>query len=511
MSEAYNLLTRRLLRSYLASSTVAVLGVGSLFIFATLHIQARAVLWITAILFVSFLTMVSAELLVYRYHMAPIRRALSESCTEKELRKAYLRTHQLPQLTVLRIMGPHLFGVSVPALSLSAWAIARGDLNLSPSDLLSAAVGAVLVATMHALIEYYLTTTAVSPMLETLIETGEKRGISLSLEGRILVSLRMKLIISLVLLGIFPLILFTLANAIRLAQQNSALTVGYWQWALLILPVSIAISILGAILLWRNIFMPMELLQKSLREIEQGRMDKAVPDPFSDEFSRLIAGMNHMRKGLLERDRVNASLVESYFATLATALDARDPYTAGHSLRVAHYACTIAELSGESAVVIDRVKRSALLHDIGKIGVRDDVLLKPDRLTEDEFEQIKKHPELGEAILKQVQPEEAMAPLLPGVRSHHEQYDGRGYPDGLAGEHIPKLGRIIAVADAFDAMTSDRPYRVGMDKEKALRIMREGAGVQWDPFYTEVFLEWAEARWTREMLLDLTAVTKLQS
>lgn len=511
MGEAYRQLTRRLLHSYLASSTIAVLGVGSLFIFATLHIQAQDVLWIVAILFISFLSMIAAELPVYHYQMMPLRRAQSGSCTEEELRRAYLRTHQLPMLTVIRIMGPHLFGVSIPALSLSAWAIAHGDLNLPSTDLLSAAVGAILVSAMHALIEYFLAADAVSPMLETLIETGAKRGIILSLEGRILISLRMKLIISLVLLGVFPLILFTLANEIRLAQQNTVFAAGYWQWVVLILVVSVAISIFGAILLWKNILKPMELLQKSLREIEQGRMDKAVPDPFSDEFSRLIAGMNHMRKGLLERDRVNASLVESYFATLATALDARDPYTAGHSLRVAHYACTIAELTGESPLFIDRVKRSALLHDIGKIGVRDDVLLKPERLTSEEFEQIKKHPALGEEILKQVQPEEAMAPLLPGVRSHHERYDGRGYPDGLAGEHIPKLGRIIAVADAFDAMTSDRPYRLGMDKKAALQILREGAGIQWDPFYAEVFLEWAQARWTREVMFDLTAATKLQS
>ncbi|NOU73133.1 HD domain-containing protein [Paenibacillus sp. LMG 31458] len=130
---------------------------------------------------------------------------------------------------------------------------------------------------------------------------------------------------------------------------------------------------------------------------------------------------------------------------------------------------------------LDLLNKTALLHDIGKIGVRDDVLLKESRLTNEEFEQIKLHPVLDESILKQIEPAEAMAPLLPGVRSHHERYNGGGYPDGLKGLDIPEFGRIIAVADAFDAMTSDRPYRKGMPIEKALAILAEGKGTQWDP------------------------------
>ncbi len=110
-------------------------------------------------------------------------------------------------------------------------------------------------------------------------------------------------------------------------------------------------------------------------------------------------------------------------------------------------------------------------------------------MTDEEFDQIKAHPELGENILLQIEPKEVMAPLLPGVRSHHERYDGKGYPDGLAGEEIPVLGRIIAVADAYDAMTSDRPYRRGMAPSIALSILDEGRGSQWDPVFAKVFVD----------------------
>lgn len=196
-----------------------------------------------------------------------------------------------------------------------------------------------------------------------------------------------------------------------------------------------------------------------------------------------------MAEGLEHREQVNNQLVESYFATLAAALDARDAYTAGHSNRVSIYSYKIAQLSGIIGNELDNIKKSALLHDIGKIGIRDDVLLKEGHLTNEEFEIIKLHPVLGEAILKNIQPKEAMSPLLPGIRSHHESYDGKGYPDGLVGENIPMQGRILAIADAFDAMTSDRPYRKGMEISKAISILEDGCGKQWDPYFTRISID----------------------
>ena len=154
---------------------------------------------------------------------------------------------------------------------------------------------------------------------------------------------------------------------------------------------------------------------------------------------------------------MNEQLLQSYFSTLAAALDARDTYTAGHSQRVASYALMIGRSAGLDSHELDVLHKTALLHDIGKIGVPDNVLLKEGRLTDEEFDQIKLHTVMGENILRQIEPLEAMAAFLPGVRSHHERYDGKGYPDGLSGSDIPQMGRIIAVADAYDAMTSIVP------------------------------------------------------
>ena len=222
-------------------------------------------------------------------------------------------------------------------------------------------------------------------------------------------------------------------------------------------------------------------------EVEQGRLTYRN-DVYSDEFSKLTAGFNKMIRGLRERDQINNQLLESLYTTLALTLDARDPYTAGHSVRVAEYSIMIGRAAGLSDESLDTLRKSALLHDIGKIGIRDSILLKEERLTHAEFEAIKKHPVIGADILSNVQPKEMMEPLIPGVKYHHERYDGQGYPEGLKGEDIPLYGRIMAVADAYDAMTSDRPYRRGMPVKKAMKIIEEGKGTQWDPVFADIFL-----------------------
>lgn len=170
---------------------------------------------------------------------------------------------------------------------------------------------------------------------------------------------------------------------------------------------------------------------------------------------------------------------------LVSAIDAKDPYTCGHSARVAHVARCIAEELGLDSETCHNVFLAGLLHDVGKIGVEDRVLRKPDRLTDEEFEEIKKHPRVGYRILQHLQ---RLAFALPGVLYHHERIDGKGYPDGLVGDKIPLIARIIAVADSFDAMASDRPYRKGMPLEKVLRILQEGAGSQWDEQVVKAFL-----------------------
>lgn len=182
-------------------------------------------------------------------------------------------------------------------------------------------------------------------------------------------------------------------------------------------------------------------------------------------------------------------MLDSLFTLFAATLDARDPYTAGHSLRVAAYSVEIATAANLPHEQIELLRKSALLHDIGKIGIRDDVLLKEGRLTDEEFQIIQQHPVIGVHILSQVQLPKTLQPILPGVKYHHERYDGKGYPEGLVGEDIPLFGRIMAIADAYDAMTSDRPYRKGMPVEKALSILEEGMGTQWDATFTRLFLD----------------------
>lgn len=169
---------------------------------------------------------------------------------------------------------------------------------------------------------------------------------------------------------------------------------------------------------------------------------------------------------------------------LTASIDAKDRYTCGHSERVSHLAQCIAQKMQLPSEVVEKVRIAGLVHDVGKIGVPEHVLCKPGRLTDEEFEQIKRHPVIGYSILKDIQPLEDM---LPGVLYHHERWDGRGYPEGLSGENIPLFGRIIGVADTFDAMSSSRSYRAAMPREKVMAELERSAGTQLDPQVVAVF------------------------
>ncbi|MCS7224353.1 MAG: HD domain-containing protein [Armatimonadetes bacterium] len=177
-------------------------------------------------------------------------------------------------------------------------------------------------------------------------------------------------------------------------------------------------------------------------------------------------------------------LFEQAIRALVSALDARDPYTRGHSERVTDYSVTIAQEMGLNRSDVERIRLSALLHDIGKVGVPDAILLKDGRLTDQEYEIIKQHPEIGYRVLRNMK---RLGPYLDGVRYHHERLSGRGYPLGLMGDAIPLDARVIAVADVYDACTSDRPYRKAFPPEKALKILNEGKGTEFDPVCVEAF------------------------
>ncbi len=188
---------------------------------------------------------------------------------------------------------------------------------------------------------------------------------------------------------------------------------------------------------------------------------------------------------LREKERIMVGVVRS----LVSAIEAKDPYTCGHSERVALFTRRIAEQMGYHTYQAERIYLSGLLHDVGKIGVSDATLTKPGKLTAEERIEISHHPDDGWAILCDL---EQLSDVLPGVLHHHERWDGQGYPDGLVAEAIPLDGRVMAVADAFDAMTSDRSYRKGMPNEKAESILREGAGTQWDAACVNAFFECVE-------------------
>lgn len=169
---------------------------------------------------------------------------------------------------------------------------------------------------------------------------------------------------------------------------------------------------------------------------------------------------------------------------LTAAIDAKDRYTFGHSERVSLVSAQIAAAMGLPSDEVEIIRLSGLVHDVGKIGVPEEILRKPAALTDDEFAQVKKHPEIGANILDGIP---QLANVLPGVLHHHERWDGRGYPHGLKGEDIPLHARIIGVADTFDAMSSSRAYRSGMPREKVLRIIAESAGTQLDARVVEAF------------------------
>lgn len=200
----------------------------------------------------------------------------------------------------------------------------------------------------------------------------------------------------------------------------------------------------------------------------------------------LIRLQKHLTEEVLRKTKENEQLFLHVVSSLAGAIDAKDTYTNGHSGRVAEYSKEIAKRFGYSEKEQSDIYIMGLLHDVGKIGVPDAVINKPGKLTDEEFEYIKKHPVVGSQILKNIK---EMPKLSVGARWHHERYDGEGYPDGLAGEDIPPEARIIAVADAYDAMTSNRSYREVMPQEKVRQELINGKGSQFDPEFADIMIE----------------------
>jgi HD-GYP domain-containing protein (c-di-GMP phosphodiesterase class II) len=256
--------------------------------------------------------------------------------------------------------------------------------------------------------------------------------------------------------------------------------------ALFFLVIAIAFSICLGILAARRLTTPLQVLTESSRAIAGGDFSQRVHVKSRTEIGELAQTFNSMTDDLeryvcdlRKAAEENKALFLSSIQMLAGAVDEKDPYTKGHSDRVTRYSVIIATEMGLTKEEIEKIRISAQLHDVGKIGIEDRILKKPGALTPEEFEIMKTHTTKGAAILR---PVEMLKDMLPGIELHHESLDGRGYPFGLKGDEIPLMPRIIMVADTFDAMTTNRPYQAAMDAEYVIRIINSLANTKFDPY-----------------------------
>jgi HD-GYP domain-containing protein (c-di-GMP phosphodiesterase class II) len=251
--------------------------------------------------------------------------------------------------------------------------------------------------------------------------------------------------------------------------------------------LAVLVALLCAIAVSRTIVKPIAALVSHLRNaVRTGVLPEFQIHPSSIlEIRELAENYNRAAVSVREACENLAAAYLEFIGSLANALDARDPYTSGHSLRVSQYSCATATAMRLGPVELERIRIGALLHDIGKIGIADSVLQKAGRLTDEEFEVVKLHPTIGRRILEGVR---GFAPFLGAVELHHENWDGTGYPMGQRGLETPIDARIIHVSDAYDAMTTDRSYRTGMKHERAIEILIENAGIQFDPEIVKVFV-----------------------
>lgn len=231
---------------------------------------------------------------------------------------------------------------------------------------------------------------------------------------------------------------------------------------------------------------PMRTKGRIIGVVSANRIERK--DDFTQDELTFFSLFANQAAMAIENARLYEELSTAYISTikaLIVALDERDPYTRGHSERVAMYAQMIAKEMDLSDKQIELLGIAGLLHDIGKMGIEDAILHKPGVLTHKEYEVVKTHPVKSISILE---PIGYMTDILPLIRHHHERYDGHGYVNGLRGEEIPLGARILAVADSYEAMTSDRPYRRAMPKERAIRELKAGSGTQFDPRVVKAFL-----------------------
>jgi HD-GYP domain-containing protein (c-di-GMP phosphodiesterase class II) len=256
-------------------------------------------------------------------------------------------------------------------------------------------------------------------------------------------------------------------------------------WNTILLSSAVMLVLLGGLThVWLT--GPLQRIHRGIMALSRGKLDTRINTKARDEMGQLARGINQLAQSvqnlLGEQERTYMAALNS----LAQALQAKDPYTAAHSARVSYYAVKLGKALELDTEELALLKKGALMHDLGKIGVHDSILNKPSGLTGAEYEEMKKHPEMTATIMKPLKRFRAFADIAAW---HHERWDGTGYPDGLKGDDIPLLAQIVAIADTWDAMTGDRVYRPGMPKAKALGILEaEQDQGQFDPELIRVFI-----------------------
>ncbi len=282
-------------------------------------------------------------------------------------------------------------------------------------------------------------------------------------------------------------------GVIAIQDESAALlSVADMRWQTLwISLVASLITILIGIFFANKLTYPVRELADAAHRIAGGDFSQRIEVTSRTELGELGESFNLMTdkvqrfiSDLQKSAEENRQLFIGTVKSLAAAIDGKDPYTRGHSERVSRFSVAMAQRMGIPDDEVEKIRISALLHDVGKIGIDDSVLKKPSALTDEEYEIMKKHPQKGYKIMSQIP---AMKEFLPGMYMHHEMIDGRGYPQGLKGDEIPVMAKIVSVADAFDAMTTDRPYQRAMKFEDALACIESFVGSRYDPDVVAAF------------------------
>ncbi len=265
-----------------------------------------------------------------------------------------------------------------------------------------------------------------------------------------------------------------------------------WQTWMISLGIALVTLIIGSFFA-RQLTFPVSKLVSAAEKISLGDLSTRIESHKIKEFNTLGNTFNVMSESLEEHiaklakaAEENRELFVGTVKALAAAIDGKDKYTRGHSERVARFSFAVGKRMGMDEEELETLRISALLHDVGKIAIDDNILKKPAALTDEEFEVMKTHPQKGYKIMSQIP---AMKEFLPGMYMHHEMVNGMGYPQGLKGDEIPMQAKIISVADTFDAMTTDRPYQKGMELEVALNRIRSFVGTRYDGKVVEALVQ----------------------